>query len=70
MLATEYRHGKRILILTLTPLPFIIYTRGSHQDVVDNGKTAFTAHPLAILCEDACIVKDSCLVEQDASAVD
>jgi hypothetical protein len=37
---------------------------------MDDGKTAFAAHPLPVLGDDARIVQDGGLVEQDASAVD
>ena len=55
---------------TLAPFTLEVDARRGHQHIVDDGEAAFAAHPLASPREDASIVEDGSLVEQDASAVD
>lgn len=55
---------------TLAPFTLGIYTRRGHQHIVDDREAAFAAQPLTGLGENANIVEDGRLIEQDASAVD
>jgi hypothetical protein len=51
-----------VVTRTLAPFAPEIYTRRGHQDVVDDCKAAFAAHPLPVFSDDARIVKDGSLV--------
>lgn len=56
-------------IHTLAPCALEVDTCRSYQHIVDNREAAFAAHPLPSFGEDARIVKDGGLIEEDASTV-